>query len=213
MPPSATESTRRTQEERREHTQRILLDATISSLAELGYSGTTTLEVERRAGVSRGARIHYFPSKAALLASAADKLYEQLSNHYAQAFAQAQNRRSDRQRFRAGLHLLWAIYQRPEYSAALALNVEARNDPELAERLRAVAKRHRSLALQAAQQFFPALGKTRAECCVETIQVAFAGLRMHCGVVSDERHVEMVLTALEDLVMSYLESPTKTAIG
>ena len=210
MPPSATESTRRTQEERREHTRRRLLDATIASLAELGYSGTTTLEVERRAGVSRGARIHHFPSKAALLASAVDKLYEQLSNHYDQAFTGARNRRSDRQRLRAGLHLLWSIYQRAEYSASMVLNIEARNDPELLEQLRAVATRHRSLALQAAQQFFPALGKTRAEICVETIQVAFAGLRMHSGVISDERHVEMVLTALEDLVMSHLESPART---
>ena len=211
MPPSATEAPRRTQVQRREHTQRLLLDATIACLAELGYSGTTTLEVERRAGVSRGARIHHFPSKAALLASAADKLYEQLSNHYAQAFATAKNRRSDRQRLRAGLHLLWSIYQRPEYSAAIALNVEARNDPELLVQLRTVAMRHRALALQAAQQFFPALGKMRAEICVETIQVAFAGLRIHDGVISDERHVEMVLTALEDLVMSHLESPATTA--
>jgi AcrR family transcriptional regulator len=207
MATAASEATRRTQAERRAHTQRLLLDATLASLAELGYSGTTTLEVERRAGVSRGARIHHYPSKAALLAGAIDKLYEQLSENYAQAFAaKAKHRGSDRQRLRAGLHLLWSIYQRPEFTAVLALNIEARNDRELTQSLRTVAAHHRGLALLAAQRFFPALGKTRSELCIETIHAAFMGLRLQEGVTADARHVELVLIALEDLVMSHLET-------
>ena len=108
---------RRTQEQRRTHTRKLLLDATIASLCELGYAGTTTLEVERRAGVSRGARIHHFDSKAALLAGAVDYLYDQLATQYDQAFAPTPGRRSDRQRVRAGLHTLWSIYQQPHYTA------------------------------------------------------------------------------------------------
>src|SRR5262245_42445622 len=206
MVTAATEATRRTQAERRARTQRLLLDATLASLAELGYSGTTTLEVERRAGVSRGARIHYYPSKADLLAGAIDDLYLQLSANYAQAFAKAKHRGSDRARLRSGLHLLWSIYQRPEFGAALALNLEARNDSELTERLRTVAAHHRGLAREAARQFFPGLGKTRAELCIETIHAAFVGLRLQEGVTADAGHVEMVLIALEDLVVSQLES-------
>ncbi|HEX4355023.1 MAG TPA: TetR family transcriptional regulator, partial [Polyangiales bacterium] len=126
---------RRTQAERRSSTRRALLDATIDSLIELGSRGTTTLEVERRAGVSRGARLHHFPNKAALLAEAVDHLYEQLSNHYEEAFGGPRRRGTERQRLRAGLRMLWRIYQRPHYTAVLELVASARTDGELRDAL------------------------------------------------------------------------------
>jgi len=198
--------TRRTQEERRTGTRRRLLDATIATLAELGYSATTTLAVERRAGISRGARAHHFPSKAALLAGAADYLYEQLSDHYGAAFGDAQSGRSERQRMHAGLHMLWSIYQRPEYTAVLELHAATRIDLELRERWCAVARRHRQLALAAAQAFFPGLGDVRAESLIETIHAAFVGLRLQGGVMSDPERVNMVLESLEELAVQQLRN-------
>jgi AcrR family transcriptional regulator len=197
---------RRTQEQRRTQTRRALLEATIATLAELGCSGTTTLAVEQRAGISRGARVHHFPSKAALLAGAVDYLYEQLSDHYADAFGDTQQRRSERKRLHAGLHMLWSIYQRPEYTAVLELHAAARSDLELRERWRAVADRHRQLALQAAQAFFPSLGKARAESLIETIHASFVGLRLQGGITAEPRHVEQVLATLEELVVMCLKS-------
>ncbi len=53
------------QEERSAETRRRLLDATVACLFERGYAGTTTTELARRAGVSRGAQMHHFPKKGA----------------------------------------------------------------------------------------------------------------------------------------------------
>jgi len=47
-----------------------LLDATIDCLVEEGYSGTTTTRVVERAGLSRGAQVHHFPTKSQLVAEA-----------------------------------------------------------------------------------------------------------------------------------------------
>jgi AcrR family transcriptional regulator len=204
---------RRTQAERRTGTRRALLESTIECLVELGSRGTTTLEVERRAGVSRGARIHHFTNKAALLAGAVDHLYEQISSHYAEAFGAADARRSQRQRLRAGLNLLWNIYQRPHYTAVLELNSAARTDLELQQALRAVADRHRALAMQAAADFFPSIDHARAEMLVETIHVAFVGLRTQQGVTAHPRQAELVLSALEDLVALHLETHARKARG
>src|SRR6476659_72106 len=66
----------RTQQQRRDETRRALLDAAVESLIEVGFSRTTTLEVQRRAEVSRGALLHHFPSKAELLVAAVDHLAE-----------------------------------------------------------------------------------------------------------------------------------------
>src|SRR3954470_14576480 len=66
----------RTQQQRRDETRRALLDAAVQSLIEVGFARTTTLEVQRRAQVSRGALLHHFPSKAELLVAAIDHLAE-----------------------------------------------------------------------------------------------------------------------------------------
>src|ERR1041384_5683522 len=78
MPEAKFDSTRgpRTQQQRREETRRALLDAAVQSLIEVGFARTTTLEVQRRADVSRGALLHHFPSKAELLVAAVDHLAE-----------------------------------------------------------------------------------------------------------------------------------------
>src|SRR4051812_37931807 len=78
MPEARLDATRapRTQQQRREETRRALLDAAVQSLIEVGFARTTTLEVQRRADVSRGALLHHFPSKAELLVAAVDHLAE-----------------------------------------------------------------------------------------------------------------------------------------
>lgn len=67
---SAARRPRRTQEERSATTRALLLDATIDCLIEFGYANTTTARVAERAGVSRGAQVHHFTTKTALLAEA-----------------------------------------------------------------------------------------------------------------------------------------------
>jgi AcrR family transcriptional regulator len=49
-----------------------LLLAAVELLAEYGLPATTTTAVCERAGVSRGAQLHHFPNRAALLAGVAD---------------------------------------------------------------------------------------------------------------------------------------------
>ena len=44
-----------------------LLEATVECLVERGWSGTSTTLVSERAGVSRGAQLHHFPTKGDLV--------------------------------------------------------------------------------------------------------------------------------------------------
>ncbi len=70
---------RRTQAERRQQTQRRLLDATIEAINELGYARASTSEICRRAGVSQGGLFRHYPTRVALLiAAAADVSRQQL---------------------------------------------------------------------------------------------------------------------------------------
>ena len=64
------------QQDRSRATQRRLLDATVDCLVEVGWAGTTTTLVAERAGVSRGAQLHHYPTKAALVVAAVEHLVE-----------------------------------------------------------------------------------------------------------------------------------------
>ncbi len=72
---TGTKPPRRTQEERRQRTRRALIDATIDTLIETGYANTTIALVAARAGLSRGALLHYFPSKGELIIGATEDLF------------------------------------------------------------------------------------------------------------------------------------------
>jgi AcrR family transcriptional regulator len=119
---------RRTQEERSTATRERLLDATIECLIELGYAKTTTSEIVRRAGVSRGAQVHHFPTKAELVQSAIVHLAHR---QFAQLKAGLDQLNSRDDQFSGAIDLIWESYSGPLFTAALELIVAARTDESL----------------------------------------------------------------------------------
>jgi AcrR family transcriptional regulator len=142
----------RTQAERRATTRAALLDATIACLAECGYTGTTTTEIARRAGVSRGAQVHHFPTKEALVIAAVDHLLELRLEEYAKAFAELPD---DRRDTGTALDLLWTMFTGPTFAAWLELVVATRTDPALKEELRTVTARFDQRVVELFAELYP----------------------------------------------------------
>jgi AcrR family transcriptional regulator len=128
----------RTQEERRAATRAKVLDATIASLIDLGYGATTSAVVSERAGVSRGAQLHHFPTKAELVAAAVEHLAEQIGRELRVA---AERLPTHAKRVDAAIDLLWQHFAGPLFPALLELMVAARTDPELQATMREVNDR------------------------------------------------------------------------
>ena len=126
---------RRTQEERSAHTRELLLEATIDCLIELGYAGTTTTEIVKRAGVSRGAQVHHYPTKAKLVEDAivhlARKRREELRRELESAHANGD-------RFGLAVELLARSFSGPLFAAAMEVVVAARTDEALRPAVRAI---------------------------------------------------------------------------
>src|ERR1044071_6680786 len=158
MPEARLDPTRapRTQQQRREETRRALLDAAVQSLIEVGFARTTTLEVQRRADVSRGALLRHFPSKAELLVAAVDHLAEMRAREMKAFASQLPPERADRPdreaaehgepapggdpRTGAVLDLLWQCFSGTFFKVSMELRTAARTDPEL-RRVLIVAER------------------------------------------------------------------------
>src|SRR5438477_2812453 len=134
----ASRKPRQTNEERSAQTRAKVLDATVDCLIELGYAGTTTTLISERAGVSRGAQLHHFPTKAELVAAAVEHLANRLGQDLQQEAAALP---ADGDRVTAAIDLLWSRFSTPLFPAWLELWVAARTDPELAASLRPLEDR------------------------------------------------------------------------
>jgi len=160
MAQAAAQKGRRTQAERSAHTRRLLLDAALECLEEKGYAGTTTTLVADRAGVSRGAQLHHYPTRAALVAAAIEHLFSGLTEEYGRVFASLSPARD---RLGVAIDLLWSMFTKPSFAAVLELYVAARTDPELHARLLPVADRHRGNVARLAVEYFPAAAAANPE--------------------------------------------------
>jgi AcrR family transcriptional regulator len=118
------------QQERSRATQQRLLDATVECLVEFGWSGTTTTVVAERAGVSRGAQLHHYPTKTALVLAAVAHLCERRGSEI-RAEAAALRDQEAAGRVDCVVDLFAAAFTGPLFMAALEVWVAARTDPEL----------------------------------------------------------------------------------
>jgi len=121
--------TTRSQQERSRLTRHRLLDATVTCLIRYGWSGTTTTVVAETAGVSRGAQLHHFPTKTALVLAAVEYLTDRRASeirHETLALPTSVD-----QRVETVVDLLGASFTGPLYHAALEVWVAARTDEAL----------------------------------------------------------------------------------
>jgi AcrR family transcriptional regulator len=107
-----------------------LLEATVDCLVEHGWSGTSTTLVSQRAGVSRGAQLHHFPTKNDLVLAAVEHLSDLRGQELREAAAQLP---TGKRRTRAVLEMFADHFTSPVFIAALELWVAARTDRLLHE--------------------------------------------------------------------------------
>jgi AcrR family transcriptional regulator len=129
----ATSARRRTQEERSARTRTALLEATIQSLMDVGYAGTTTRRVAEIAGVSQGAQTHHFPHRVDLVIAAVEHVGRRRLREVRAVTRDIPREREAR--IRALLDMMWADFSSPLFAVVVKLWVAAADDPELHRRL------------------------------------------------------------------------------
>jgi AcrR family transcriptional regulator len=118
------------QQDRSRATRQRLLDAAVDCLVELGWAGSTVTVVAERAGVSRGAAQHHFPTREALVTAAVE--------HVTQVRTADIQRELDAlpagpMRTEAVVELIVSWFTGVPFRAALEVWVAASSDPQLRE--------------------------------------------------------------------------------
>lgn len=109
-------------------TRQHILQTAVALLVEQGSARTTTLQVQQRAGVSRGALLHHFPTHAALLSATVEELVRRNERAVQDSLAKLEGTQDATER---AIRVLAVASTRPAYLAELELWAVARTDTEL----------------------------------------------------------------------------------
>ncbi|RVW01506.1 TetR/AcrR family transcriptional regulator [Rhodococcus spongiicola] len=120
------------QQDRSRVTRQRLLEATVDSLVEFGWSATTVAVVAQRAGVSRGAAQHHFPTREDLITAALEFMFD---SRMEQARREVTELPEGNGRTEAVIGRLVDYYTGTLFKAALQVWTAAAADPELRARI------------------------------------------------------------------------------
>ncbi|MFJ7217378.1 TetR/AcrR family transcriptional regulator [Amycolatopsis sp. NPDC098790] len=119
---------REPQQERSRTTRRRLIEAALDGFAERGWHGVTVAGIAERAGVSRGAAQHHFPTREDLVVAAVDLLGQAQIDELR---AQAADLPSGPSRTERVVEMVLNLYTGPLFRAALQLWAVAATDEAL----------------------------------------------------------------------------------
>jgi len=186
-----------------------LLDATIQSLFEIGYFQTSTVEVTERAGVSRGAMLHHFPSKADLMMAASEHIVELRRDIHADRLGHLT---TDREKFLHLIDVLWEAFQTPSGIARIEIMLGARSDPEIGPRFAELnarlEERHKERVWGLAQR----LGirdRKKVRAFVQLYAAALRGLAIDSLSPSSRPDVKAAIGLIKEFQLHMLEQLTK----
>ncbi|WP_329411133.1 TetR/AcrR family transcriptional regulator [Streptomyces sp. NBC_00704] len=131
---SAADRDRFPKQDRSRATRQRLLEAAVAALAEHGWAGSTVTVVAERAGVSRGAAQHHFPTREDLFTAAVEYVAEERSRALRALFPQGARGGAADDR-RAVVAALVDLYTGPLFRAALHLWVAASDEEQLRPRV------------------------------------------------------------------------------
>ncbi|HVU04356.1 MAG TPA: helix-turn-helix domain-containing protein [Polyangiaceae bacterium] len=191
---------RRTQADRRAATRRALLDATVRSLVELGYAHTTTTEIAARAGVSQGALFKHFPTKEALLSTAAAELCASLFPRFRKAM---RTHRSGKDSVERAVRGLWSVFETDEVRVLHELYAAAPTEPALRDALSPVLAAHRANIHEEARTLFPELAALpNYEAAVDLVITSMQGAALVLFTGRDRKRERAFVDGLTLLVRS-----------
>jgi AcrR family transcriptional regulator len=198
---------RRSNAERSAATQYRLLDATIDCLIDRGWAGTSTTEIVRRAGVSRGAQVHHYPTKEDLVLAAVEHLLERRIREFQATFTDLP---ATQRTPAAAMRVLYDHCFRATFEPWLELAVAARTDPALHARVVEFEARFFETALATFRGLFPDAAADPAFARV-ALRLTFAvldGLATGRLIDVPERELDAVIEAFNTIAAPYFpQSP------
>jgi AcrR family transcriptional regulator len=175
-------------------------------LADVGWARLSTTEVSRRAGVSRGAQQHHYPTKMVLVAAALEHLLDRLRREYEEAFAALP---ASRRNVEGALDLLWDVMRQPASLALLELALAGRTDETLRELSIDLSERVIQVIVETFHRLFPqTLPDHHVVTLIRTVFATFVGLTLQNSLDHDAHgHQAEVLAQIKTFARALIPDP------
>lgn len=181
-PDAAPKLTRKAQ---RDATRAALLQVAVALLIERGTAGVTTLEVQQRADVSRGALLHHFPTRAHLLSATVTELIQRNEDALWREQAHCVQ---DADPLAQAIQSLVAAASTASYVAEMELWTVSRTDPALRDVLRAAEQNALSARQRVLDELFAPLRDEPGYALVVNLSIEFVrGLALSNLLRNDSR--------------------------
>lgn len=196
---------RQTQEQRSDAMRERIIEAVLTCLGKDGYAGTTVSRIIAVAGVSRGAPLHHFPSKAAMIASAAEHLIRQQYLQLGQAIAKLHG---SEERLEELIFGAWkSVFDQPEYIPLMQLLAASQHDHELAAILQRVWTSSYFIMGNAADHYLEPIRKdTKVRSMIMLTQWLLRGMAQDLHIVADKALFDHYLKLWCDLLALHMRA-------
>lgn len=174
-----------------------LIDAAVTCLYDLGYAATTFQIVTARAGVSRGAILHHFPTKVDLMLAVAEYAAEYQNRVVRELLADTSQGMTV---YLALTRATWEVMVRPPAMALLEVMMASRAEPALAERLAAVVTAFEARQREDVWRMAKRLGireREPVDTMVKLHRAAMRGLAIELALTGDRAGAEASMRLLE----------------
>lgn len=192
---------RRSNADRAAETRANVIESTISTLYEVGYSKTTFQEISSRSGVSLGAIQHHFQNKDVLILSTLEALLDDLQGVTETLHGLSGDAAS---RCRSFIEVMWnEYYNRDVYIAVWEIIIGCRADPDLYN----LVKLHRAnstVVIYKAWQHLMGVDEDHESLAAVDLALKFMRSASYMNVgISSVKHIEQQIILLGKLLDSF----------
>ena len=186
-------------------TRQAILEAAVHCFVEHGYANTTTAMIAAEACVSRGAMMHHFPSRSAVMNAVVGYLHVRRLNEYRALMTDIDS--PDETLTRAAIQIsvenAWEYVNLPSFIAYQELLNAARTDPDLAEAVGEVELDFEREFLKTVRSVFPHWKQVKSLYAAhDLVQFVMQGM----GVAHRSSNREQRAKRLIETVTDHLES-------
>ncbi|MBE7638391.1 TetR family transcriptional regulator [Sneathiella sp. P13V-1] len=185
-------------------TREKVLKATLDQIYECGILAASTPEIVKRAGISRGAMLHHFPSKEQLIAAAVEKLLEDevaLIEKEAEAYADHEKSIDD------FVDFLWERFSGRLFMITMDFLSSARTDEKLREAVIPVSLNFHTSLNQIWIKFFPHKQKStdQIQLLLNTTMCLMRGMGVQTVIKDDPTYFDGIREYWKTLIHSQLD--------
>lgn len=172
--------------QRLSETRARLLDAVLETVAQCGFTATSTTEVARRSGLTRGAQLHHFGTKDQMMVAAVEHLATR--TRAINMEARLAHLGSGRERLGAALTIMSQMFLGPGPAAYVELWVASRAHPELRPALLDLDIGNRDMVRALFGEELLARGGPQFDGLLDLIMYALRGMALDAHLATEEEH-------------------------